>query len=229
MQQTFNKIIANGYGNNECLGATVVSPMFANRPGSIGVPMHGVEVKIISQETGEPLPPLGIGELYISSDNLFLEYMNNPEETSRIKITDEIGKQWVKTGDLCYIDKDGFIVPKGRNRRVIKKEAFKISPDTIEEVISSLPFVSECVVVGVDDEKSLSVPMAFVVLKDGSIEFEIAAQQIKQRCIEELPDYEVPTYFEQIDKIPYTPNDKQDFLTLETLGNDIVKRKVLRK
>jgi len=228
MQQTFNKVIANGYGNNECLGATVVSPMFANRPGSIGVPMHGVDVKIISQETGEPLPPMGVGELYISSDNLFLEYMNNPEETSRIKITDDFGKQWVKTGDLCYIDKDGFIVPKGRNRRVIKKEAFKISPDTIEEVISSLPFISECVVVGVDDEKSLSVPMAFIVLKDGSIEFEEAVQKIKQRCIEELPDYEVPTYYEQIDKIPYTPNDKQDFLTLENMGNDIVKRKSLK-
>jgi len=228
MQQTFNKVIANGYGNNECLGATVVSPMFANRPGSIGVPMHGVDVKIISQETGEPLPPMGVGELYISSDNLFLEYMNNPEETSRIKITDEFGKQWVKTGDLCYIDKDGFIVPKGRNRRVIKKEAFKISPDTIEEVISSLPFISECVVVGVDDEKSLSVPMAFIVLKDGSIEFEEAVQKIKQRCIEELPDYEVPTYYEQIDKIPYTPNDKQDFLTLENMGNDIVKKKSLK-
>ena len=228
MQQTFNKVIANGYGNNECLGATVVSPMFANRPGSIGVPMHGVDVKIISQETGEPLPPMCVGELYISSDNLFLEYMNNPEETSRIKITDDFGKQWVKTGDLCYIDKDGFIVPKGRNRRVIKKEAFKISPDTIEEVISSLPFISECVVVGVDDEKSLSVPMAFIVLKDGSIEFEEAVQKIKQRCIEELPDYEVPTYYEQIDKIPYTPNDKQDFLTLENMGNDIVKRKSLK-
>ena len=228
MQQTFDKVIANGYGNNECLGATVVSPMFANRPGSIGVPMHGVDVKIISQETGEPLPPMGVGELYISSDNLFLEYMNNPEETSRIKITDDFGKQWVKTGDLCYIDKDGFIVPKGRNRRVIKKEAFKISPDTIEEVISSLPFISECVVVGVDDEKSLSVPMAFIVLKDGSIEFEEAVQKIKQRCIEELPDYEVPTYYEQIDKIPYTPNDKQDFLTLENMGNDIVKRKSLK-
>jgi len=228
MQQTFDKVIANGYGNNECLGATVVSPMFANRPGSIGVPMHGVDVKIISQETGEPLPPMCVGELYISSDNLFLEYMNNPEETSRIKITDDFGKQWVKTGDLCYIDKDGFIVPKGRNRRVIKKEAFKISPDTIEEVISSLPFISECVVVGVDDEKSLSVPMAFIVLKDGSIEFEEAVQKIKQRCIEELPDYEVPTYYEQIDKIPYTPNDKQDFLTLENMGNDIVKRKSLK-
>jgi len=228
MQQTFDKVIANGYGNNECLGATVVSPMFANRPGSIGVPMHGVDVKIISQETGEPLPPMCVGELYISSDNLFLEYMNNPEETSRIKITDDFGKQWVKTGDLCYIDKDGFIVPKGRNRRVIKKEAFKISPDTIEEVISSLPFISECVVVGVDDEKSLSVPMAFIVLKDGSIEFEEAVQKIKQRCIEELPDYEVPTYYEQIDKIPYTPNDKQDFLTLENMGNDIVKKKSLK-
>jgi len=229
MQQTFNKVIANGYGNNECLGATVVSPMYANRPGSIGVPMHGVDVKIISQENGEELPPMSVGELYISSDNLFLEYLNNPEETNRIKVIDETGKQWVKTGDLCYIDKDGFIVPKGRNRRVIKKEAFKISPDTIEEVISSLPFVCECVVVGVEDEISLSVPMAFIVLKEGQLLFEDVIGEIREKCKEELPDYKVPTYFEQIDRIPYTPNDKQDFMTLENMGNEIVKTKKLKK
>lgn len=229
MQQTFNKIIANGYGNNECLGATVVSPMYANRPGSIGVPMHGVDVKVVNPETKEILPPMNIGELYISSDNLFVGYLNNEEETNRIKVTDEDGKQWVKTGDLCYIDNDGYIVPKGRNRRVIKKEAFKISPDTIEEVICSLPFVNECVVVGVDDEKSLSVPMAFVVLNNEDIAFDEVIDKIKEKCIEELPDYEVPTYFEKIEKIPYTPNDKQDFLTLEKMGNAIVKRKTLKK
>ena len=229
MQQTFNKVIANGYGNNECLGAVVVSPMYANRPGSIGVPMHGVDVKVVNPETGEMLPPMNIGELYISSDNMFVEYLNNSEETNRIKIIDDEGKQWVKSGDLCYIDKDGYIVPKGRNRRVIKKEAFKISPDSIEEVISSLPFVSECVVVGVDDEKSSSVPMAFVVLTDKEMGFDEVSEQIKAKCIEELPDYEVPSYFEAIDKIPYTPNDKQDFVTLETMGNDIVKKKSLKK
>ena len=229
MQQAFDKVITNGYGNNECLGAVVVSPVYANRPGSIGVPMHGVDVKVVNPETGEILPPMSVGELYISSDNLFLGYLNNEDETKKIKTADAEGKQWVKSGDLCYIDKDGYIVPKGRNRRLIKKEAFKISPDTIEEVISSLPFVSECVVVGVEDEKSLSVPMAFIVLKDKNMTFEDVVEDIRKKCVEELPDYEVPSYFETIDSIPYTPNDKQDFLTLETLGNDIVKRKVLRK
>lgn len=229
MQQTFNKVIVNGYGNNECLGATIVSPMYANKPGSIGVPMEGIEVKVVNPETEEILPQGEIGELYISSDNLFVEYLNNPDETNKIKVIDELEKQWVKSGDLCYIDKDGYIIPRGRNRRLIRKEAFKISPDTIEEVISSIPFVQDCVVVGVDDEKSLSVPMAFIVLKDGTLSFDEVRDQIKEKCVEELPDYEVPTYFEQIDKIPYTPNDKQDFRTLENIGNDIVKNQKSKK
>lgn len=224
MQQAFDTPIVNGYGNNECLGATVVSPMFANKPGSIGVPMHGIDVKVVDPESGNELVSPNIGELYISSDNLFVEYLNNPEETKKIKEIDENGKQWVKTGDLCYIDSDGYIIPKGRNRRLIKKEAFKISPDTIEEVISSIPFVKECVVVGVDDEKSSSVPMAFVVLNNSSINFDDAKELIKEKCVDDLPDYEVPSYFEKIDKIPYTQNDKQDFRLLESMGNEIVKR-----
>lgn len=223
MQQAFNKVIVNGYGNNECLGATIVSPMYANRPGSIGVPMQGVDIKVVNPETGETLPQGEVGELYISSDNLFVEYLNNPSETSKIKETDEFNNEWVKSGDLCYVDKDGYIVPKGRNIRLIKKEAFKISPDTIEEVISSLSFVEDCVVVGVNDEKSLSVPMAFIVLKDKNISLNEVEEQIREKCIEELPDYEVPSYFEQIEKIPYTPNDKQDFRLLENMGNEIVE------
>ena len=229
MQQTFNKVIVNGYGNNECLGATIVSPMYANKPGSIGVPMEGIEVKVVNPETEEILPQGEIGELYISSDNLFVEYLNNPDETNKIKVIDELKKQWVKSGDLCYIDKDGYIIPRGRNRRLIRKEAFKISPDTIEEVISSIPFVQDCVVVGVDNEKSLSVPMAFIVLKDETLSFDEVKDQIKEKCVEELPDYEVPTYFEQIEKVPYTPNDKQDFRALEELGNSIVRNKAAKK
>ncbi len=233
MQQTFNKIIVNGYGNNECLGATIVSPMYANKPGSIGIPMKGIDIKIVNPETGIVLPQGEIGELQISSDNLFVEYLNNLSETNKIKEFDNLGKSWVKTGDLCYIDKDGYIIPKGRNRRLIKKEAFKISPDTIEDVISSLPFVQECVVVGVADEKSLSVPMAYVVLNNKNISFESVVDQIKEKCIEELPDYEIPSYFQQIDKIPYTPNDKQDFRALEDMGNEYVRdinsKKLIKK
>ncbi len=233
MQQAFDRTIVNGYGNNECLGATIVSPRFANKPGSIGVPMRGVDIKFVNPETGEEAKEGEMGELYISSDNLFVEYLNNEEETKKIKVTDEDGKQWVRTGDLCIIDKDGYIIPKGRNRRLIRKDAFKIAPDTIEEVIISLPYVKECVVVGVDDEKFISVPMAFIELdKDMSINDVYA--DIEKKCAEELPDYEIPSYFEQIEKMPYTSNGKHDFRTLEELGNNLVKErkettKVLKK
>ncbi len=224
MQQKFDKAIVNGYGNNECLGATIVSPMFANRPGSIGVPMKGVEIKIVDPETGLPVKRGEVGELKISSDNLFVEYLNNPEETKKIKEQDEEGKEWVDTGDLCFEDIDGFLFTKGRSRRVIRKEAFKISPDTIEDAIMSLPYVKECVVVGVDDEKSISLPMAFLELEDGVL-IEDVIEQIKEKCISELPDYEVPSYYEQLDRLPYTGNNKYDFRKLEAMGNEIVSQK----
>lgn len=224
MQQAFNKIIVNGYGNNECLGATIVSPMFANKPGSIGVPMYGVDIKLVNPETGDDAKEGEIGELYVSSDNLFVEYLKNSEETSKIKTIDEDGKQWVKSGDLCVIDSEGYVFPKGRNRRLIKKDAFKIAPDTIEEVIISLPYVKECVVVGVDDEKFISVPMAFIELED-NVALNDVYEDIQNKCLEELPDYEIPSYFEQIDEIPYTGNGKHDFRKLEELGNNIVEKR----
>lgn len=227
MEHEFDKTIVNGYGNNECLGAAIVSPMYANKPGSIGIPMKGVDARVVNPDTYKEVAQGEIGELLISTDNLFVKYLNNEEETNKIKVTLD-GKTWVKTGDLCIVDGDGYIIPKGRNRRLIKKEAFKISPDTIEEVIKSISFVKDCVVVGVDDAKSLSVPMAFVVLNDLTVNFEDAKAIIQSKCEEELPDYEVPSYYEEIEKIPYTPNDKQDFRYLENLGNEIVKKKYSR-
>lgn len=225
MQQKFNKIIVNGYGNNEDLGAVLVTPMFAGKPGSIGIPMHGIDIKIVD-ENNKIVKHGEIGELKISSDNLFVEYLNNPSETNRIKEIDENGKEWVSSGDLCYIDNDGFIFTKGRNRRIIKKEAFKISPDTIEEVIMNIPFVKECVVVGVNDKKSISVPMAFVVLNEEIKDYDEAKKIVFEKCEQELPDYEVPSYVEMIEKIPYTQNNKHDFVKLENIGNHIVEKSI---
>ncbi len=224
MERLFERPIVNGYGNNESLGAAIVSPMYANKPGSIGIPMKGVEIKIVEEETGKKLRKGNIGELYIKTDSAFIEYLGNKEETNRIKIRDEEG-EWIKSGDLAYIDEDGYIIHKGRNQRLINKEAFKISPVTIEEVIAKLPFVKECVVVGVKDEKSGQLPIAFIVLNDTLLEFEEAKEKIEKICREFLPDYEIPSYYHQLEQIPYTPNEKQDFRQLEKIGEEIVNQK----
>src|SRR5574344_110049 len=232
MERLFDKPIINGYGNNESLGATIVSPLYANRPGSIGIPMHGTKIKIVDPNTGKELKQGEIGELYMTSDNIFKYYLNNSDKTKRIKETDENGTEWVKSGDLCSVDSEGFVFHKGRNKRLIKKEAFKIRPDTIEDVILNLDYVKECVVVGVEDRKCLSVPMAFVELNDGVI-FDDVKDDLKNKCMEDLPDYEVPSYIECIEKMPYTQNNKHDFRKREETGNEFVRnlncKKLIKK
>ena len=233
MQHAFNVPVANGFGNNECMGPTIVSPMYVNKPGTVGVPLHGIDIKFVNPETGEEVKQGEVGELYVSSDSMFKEYLNNEEETKKVKITDENGKSWVKTGDLCIMDSDGFITPVGRSRRLIISDGFKIAPDTIEDVITSIPYVKECIVVGVPDEKLGNVPMAFIELND-NINFNDVYEDIKNTCEEKIPAYEIPKYFEQIKEIPYTPNGKHDFRKLEELGKNRVielngNTKVLKK
>jgi len=230
MQHIFNKVIVNGYGNNEVLGAAIVSPMYANKPGSIGIPMKDINIKIINPETNKEVKNGDIGELCLNCDNEFKEYLNNPEQTSEIKKVHSDGLEWVHSGDLSYIDDDGYVFLKGRTRRLIEKEAFKIYPATIEDVILSLSFVKECVVVGVKDDKSGNVPIAFIEfekdLKDKKEEY---LKIIEDLCIKQLPDYEIPSYLVEISNIPYTENNKYDFMSLENYGNKLVSERKIRK
>ena len=85
-----------------------------------------------------------------------------------------------------------------------------------------MSYVKECIVVGVSDERYGNVPMAFVELEE-NINIDEVYEDIKTKCVSSLPAYEVPAYFEQIDKIPYTPNGKYDFRKLESLGEEKVK------
>jgi acyl-CoA synthetase (AMP-forming)/AMP-acid ligase II len=103
------------------------------------------------------------------------------------------------------MDNEGFVTPMGRSRRLIISDGFKIAPDTIEDVIISLPYVKECIVVGVPDENLGTVPMAYIELED-NIKMNDVYQDIIEKCKKTLPTYEHPKYIEQIDKIPYTAN-----------------------
>lgn len=117
-QLMFEIPIINGYGNNEVTGAAIVSPRFANRVGAIGIPMYGNVVKTFDAETGHMLSDGEVGELYISSNALFRGYLGDKEETEKIKcVVDDI--EWIRTGDLAYVDSDGYIFLKGRTRRLI--------------------------------------------------------------------------------------------------------------
>lgn len=224
-ERCFNAPLVNGYGNNEAWGALTVNPMLHNKYGSVGIPKYGETLISYDNETGEELPYGQVGEICALADTMFLYYEGNPEETAAVKKTHADGKTWLHTGDLGYIDEEGYVFLQGRLRRVIVRSAFKISAYTIEDKICEHTAVKECVAVEVKDDEEEHVPMAFVVLKnDVADNAEAVRKSIFEKCKSELKEYEIPKYFQLVSSLPYTQNGKYDFRLLEEQGNEYVSK-----
>lgn len=213
--------ILNGYGNNECVGAAIVQPLYANKPGSIGIPMYGNIVKSFDENNNE-LSSNVVGNIKISSDALFLGYDGNKEEESKIK-TKINGIDYVDTGDLGYIDNDGYVYITGRSKRIIiDKLGYKISPDNIENCVSKNKYVKDCCAVGLEIEENNCIVVLFVELNEEYKYNEEVINSIKDYCRNSLKDYEIPSIIYEIDKIPHKSNGgKTNFLFLEEKAKEM--------
>lgn len=223
LEQILGAVLINGYGNNEGWGCLTVNPVNANKYGSVGIPKYGETIIAYDADSGKELPYGESGEICSLTDTMFIGYENNPTETDAVKQLHPDGKVWLHTGDLGFVDEDGFITLNGRARRVIVRQGFKISAYTIEDKITEHPMVKECVAVEVKDTVEEHVPMAYIVLKDDATDKENAKQSIYDKCLNELKEYEIPKYFQIVDELPYTQNGKYDFRTLENHGNEFVE------
>ena len=143
-------------------GALTVNPTRHNKYGTVGVPKYGDVIIAYNNDTQKELQYGEIGELCALTETMFMYYEGNQEEINAIKKIHSDEKIWLHTGDLGFIDEEGFITLSGRARRVIIRRAFKISAYTIEDKICELPFVKEWVAVEVQDKVEEHVPMAFV-------------------------------------------------------------------
>ncbi len=134
--------VYQGYGLTETSPVITAENSVHNRIGSVGVPMEGVRVKIDSPNAD------GIGEIITKSDNVMIGYYDNPEETKR-----SIKNGWFYTGDLGYIDQDGYLFLTGRKKDVIVlKNGKNVFPDELEMLVNELPCVTECIVYGSKQE-----------------------------------------------------------------------------
>lgn len=218
--------ILNGAGSNEVLGAAVMNPLLANRPGSIGIPLYGDCAGIFDPDTMEEKQYGEEGEICYRTEAAFLEYENNEEMTKAIKKIHKDGSTWIHSKDLGYMDSDGFIYLAGRISRVITVGAFKISANQIEEAVQICKEVKECVAIAVPDTEYGEVPMVFLVLDEKAKgNPDEILERVKIVCRRELKEKAVPRYFEIIDSIPYTSNNKQNFRLLEELGKEIVGKR----
>lgn len=222
-EHMFEVPIVNGYGNNETVGAAIVTPQFAIRPGSIGIPMWGTAAKLFDPVTNKLLPDNEQGELCIGSEAVFVEYIGDKASTDSVKQFHN-GRYWVHTGDMATIDKDGFVYITGRIKRlIITKMGYKVFPDSVENIIKEVEYVKECVVVGVKVDEGISIA-AFVELNYSGTDSNWVLDIIKQYAKNNLKEYECPSFFFLIDKIPYKENGgKRDILCLEKEAETRVK------
>lgn len=223
LEEILGAVLVNGYGNNEGWGCLTVNPTKYNKYGTVGIPKYGETIIAYDVNTRKELPYGESGEICSLTDTMFLYYEGNPEVTNAVKQLHPDGKVWLHTGDLGFIDEDGFITLNGRARRVIVRQGFKISAYTIEDKICEHPTVKECVAVEVKDTLEEHVPMVYIVLRDDTADHETVRQSIYDKCHSELKEYEIPKYFRIVDSLPYTQNGKYDFRLLEKQGNEFVE------
>ena len=212
--------ITQGYGLTEALAAVCLAHDEINKSGSIGIPFPGNYIKIIDPATRKNLPFNEVGEICIHTKALMMGYLNNESETNvALQIHDD-GYIWLHTGDLGYMDEDGFIFYKGRQKRMIISSGFNVFPSHVEEVIESHPAVLQCTVVAMPHPYKQEVPKAFIVLKSGFHGLFIK-EEIKNYCKKNLEHHAVPYKFVYRKQLPKTKIGKVDFKKLmEDDGGD---------
>ena len=211
--------IAKGYGMTEVSSAATVAAGLDNKPGSVGIPMVNTVVAAFEPGTDQELPIGQRGELCISGPCLMKGYYNKPEETAILLRRHPDGRVWAHTGDMGYLDEDGFVFLDSRIKRmIIRHDGFKVFPSMIENVVSRHPAVHQCSVVGCADKDHTQgrLPFVYIVLKsDTTAKKKQVIRELERMCAEELPEYVQPVAYKFILSMPMTPVGKIDYRQLE--------------
>ena len=189
-----------GYGLSEA--APIVSAHYIGRerkPGSIGQPIPGVEVKIVDENDKEM--PIGeMGELIVKGPNVSPGYYNLPEETAK-----SFKDGWLYTGDMAKMDDDGYLYIVERKKDLIIRGGFNIVPRDLEEVLHQHPAVLEAAAIGVPDPIMGEEIKAYIVIREGE---KVSEDDIIKHCQEHLAKYKTPKYVEFMDALPRNPIGK---------------------
>ena len=196
-------VIVEGYSLTEAQMAVVANPVRGEKKiGSVGMPLPDVHVTILDSDDGvTPLPQGEVGEIIIRAPQLMQGYWQKPEETSEMIRTNAHGERLLFTGDLGYLDEDGYLFIVDRKKDLIKTCGFQVWPREIEEVISAHPAVEEVGVVGQPDNMRGETVKAWIVLRPGHA---ATGAEIKAFCRDRLAPYKVPAKYEFVPDLPKT-------------------------
>ncbi len=186
------------YGQSEA-GPITLRPHWetARKIESAGRPVMGAEVRVVDGQ-GNTLPPGEVGEIVTRGDHLLIEYFDEPEQTAAAFKT---GGGWLWTGDLGFVDDEGYFTLVDRSKDMIITGGENIYPAEIENVLYAHPAVDECSVFGIPNERLGEVPAAAVVLKPGA---EASAEELAEFCAGRIARFKRPRHIDFVDALPKT-------------------------
>ena len=198
-----------GYGLTEVSSVCTANVRGANKENSIGKPLDGLEIEIWDEKK-KKLPPNTIGEIAITGSTVMKGYFGSDDDGVYV---DKKGKRWVLSGDLGYVDEEGYFFFTGRKKRMIIISGYNVYPNDIEQEVLKLDYINEaCAVQGYIDSKP--VIKLFVSLTQPTNHPEETCKYIKEYCDSKLEKFSRPTTVTILDALPKTKMAKIDFMKL---------------
>lgn len=192
--------ILEGYGLSECSPAVSINPLGKQKALSIGLPLAGYEVKIVDEEMVE-VPNGQVGELIVKGDCVMMGYWKRPSATD-----DTIINGWLKTGDLGKKDEDGYLYIVDRKKDLIISKGINIYPREIEEVLYLHSSVKAAAVIGIKDEISGEIPIAYIEQEEDQAE--ITEADVKKYLKQHLANFKIPKHVYFLDELPKNATGK---------------------
>ncbi|MBE6933432.1 MAG: acyl--CoA ligase [Ruminococcaceae bacterium] len=212
--------IREGYGTTECVTASCLTPKNYAREGSIGIPFPDTYYKIVKPGTVEEVEPLQEGEICLRGPTVMLGYMDNPGETAQTLQTHADGYTWLHTGDVGFMDADGFIYFRQRLKRMIVSSGYNIYPSQLENILDGHEKVLQSCFVGVKDDYRGQRVYAFVVPMPGIVPDEALKSELLTFCQSRIAKYAMPREMEFRTELPKTAVGKVAYRILEEEVNE---------
>lgn len=211
--------VLKGYGMTEVCATAIMGCIHSNKIGSPGIPLVKNNLKIYDNEKKRELRYGEVGEVCMYCPSKMMGYKDNMDEMKNLLHIHDDGKEWVHTGDLGYIDEDGFLFLVGRKKRIILTSAngvvYKVYPNIPEEVFLAHEAVQSVCIVGVKREEDIVLKICVALKNEWKGKEKGIEQEIRTMAERELSEYMRPYYYEFRDKLPLTSVGKIDYRALE--------------
>ena len=213
-----NGVVKVGYGLSEasgfCCSTAPIEEKYVQN-GTLGVPNPDIIVKAFEPNSDIEKSYNDVGEICVTGPTVFMGYINEDKETKNTLVKHTDGKIWLHTGDLGYIDKNGFVYYTSRLKRMIISNGYNIYPIELEEIIKKCKYVEDCTVVAVPHKIKSQTPKAVIVLKKDVEDTLAVRSEIRKYCMDNIARYAIPTEFEYRKDIPKTAIGKVAYRDLQ--------------